>query len=549
MNKTCITEKIILFSSVFMILFTIVVTIIASVEEPLSPNRFSDFGEGWVTDDGKEVDFDNIGSEGTISRKVPELEHDTSLYFQVKNLDVKIYIDGECIYKNDRPDSPFLERLYCKTSGSDLVEVPVYSEYSGKTMSIYLNNPYSSTGSRIVNMYIGNSSDVIKYDIGFELGGFCFSMIIIFFGFIFTAIYIPLKKNKIIGDALLYLGLFSITLGMCMITDCKLLQIIVSKESLFYTVSQFFMALIIAPMLLFFGRLYENINLKIIYFLSALSILNFASNFILNFAGIKDLHETSMITVIIFLVSMIYLVSETFRDLIKKNKKNFYHNIGVIFFVAAVILDSVFSGIGVYIGTSFFTKLGIAVFTFLECTQIICNYIQKYKTGLKEKLLSRLAYHDGLTDLLNRTSFMEELTKLEAENDAEILIAMFDVNNLKYVNDTFGHTCGDELIITSAKAIENAFSSLGKCFRTGGDEFVFISKRENAELDFLNACKTMDSYIEKVNETSRYPVAIAMGYSIGNSRRSIKDLLDDADEKMYANKKIMKEKQGFVPVR
>ena len=46
------------------------------------------------------------------------------------------------------------------------------------------------------------------------------------------------------------------------------------------------------------------------------------------------------------------------------------------------------------------------------------------------QLLSRLAYRDGLTDLLNRTSYMEELKRLDASHNFHVLLALYDVNNL-----------------------------------------------------------------------------------------------------------------------
>lgn len=51
------------------------------------------------------------------------------------------------------------------------------------------------------------------------------------------------------------------------------------------------------------------------------------------------------------------------------------------------------------------------------------------------KLLSRLAYHDGLTDMLNRTSYMEEIKNISSNGYRELLVAVFDVNNLKFVNE------------------------------------------------------------------------------------------------------------------
>ena len=66
-----------------------------------------------------------------------------------------------------------------------------------------------------------------------------------------------------------------------------------------------------------------------------------------------------------------------------------------------------------------------------------------------------------------------------------MLLALYDVNNLKYVNDTYGHQSGDEMIRRVADTLLAHLGSLGKCYRIGGDEFVFLSTAANSEKEFL----------------------------------------------------------------
>ena len=80
-----------------------------------------------------------------------------------------------------------------------------------------------------------------------------------------------------------------------------------------------------------------------------------------------------------------------------------------------------------------------------------------------------------MTGLFNRRAFEEDCAKiLESDVVSEITMIMMDVNELKHINDTYGHMSGDELIIGAAKCILTSMGEYGKVYRTGGDEFVAL---------------------------------------------------------------------------
>ena len=64
----------------------------------------------------------------------------------------------------------------------------------------------------------------------------------------------------------------------------------------------------------------------------------------------------------------------------------------------------------------------------MEAVQVTLRLMTNYQEGVRMQLLSRLAYRDGLTDLLNRTSYMEELKRLDASHNFHVLLALYDVN-------------------------------------------------------------------------------------------------------------------------
>lgn len=184
--------------------------------------------------------------------------------------------------------------------------------------------------------------------------------------------------------------------------------------------------------------------------------------------------------------------------------------------------------------------MAILIFIFVECIQTMIKYLEQHEKNMKIELLSKLAYQDGLTELPNRTSFIEDIDDLEKHKKTAGLIAMFDVNSLKAVNDKLGHSYGDQLIVMAADVILSSFGSIGKCYRIGGDEFVFISEYATED-NFITQYKIMLSQIERINsQENPFILSIAMGYSLINEEKTITEILNEADANMYENKKEMK---------
>jgi diguanylate cyclase (GGDEF)-like protein len=187
---------------------------------------------------------------------------------------------------------------------------------------------------------------------------------------------------------------------------------------------------------------------------------------------------------------------------------------------------------------------------FIVCYAVssIEKSVDTMKMGTKAELISHLAYSDGLTDFGNRTLFnerMEEINEHKLENNQEIGIIMFDVNNLKQVNDRLGHEAGDEMLKAAAGLIEDVYSKLGECFRIGGDEFVCIIRGDSmlAKCDELDRSFAQAMVDYNKNKAVNFHVRIASGYCVYDSSMgdiNIKDIYKKADANMYEKKKAMK---------
>ena len=137
---------------------------------------------------------------------------------------------------------------------------------------------------------------------------------------------------------------------------------------------------------------------------------------------------------------------------------------------------------------------------------------------------------DALTNLPNRYRFEQYL--LDAgESGYSLAILMFDVNYLKQTNDTMGHSAGDKLLRSAAKCITSCFGE--KSFRIGGDEFAAV----------VEDCKpeAVQQMIYRFREEERREnVSISVGYAYAEkiSETTIKQLLEEADRQMYAEKQL-----------
>ena len=165
-------------------------------------------------------------------------------------------------------------------------------------------------------------------------------------------------------------------------------------------------------------------------------------------------------------------------------------------------------------------------------------------TLIQRELLSRLivnAFRD-ITGVHNKTSlekFIQELSNRPSTFGVGVM--MFDLNNLKYVNDTYGHEKGDEFIQTFTYCLTRILDSDSFLARYGGDEFILI--QQNTSLSELqHIAEKLDSLVQEYNTRTTLPLSYAIGYEVSfqNHYFMMEDLINAADKKMYQDKSLKK---------
>ena len=164
-----------------------------------------------------------------------------------------------------------------------------------------------------------------------------------------------------------------------------------------------------------------------------------------------------------------------------------------------------------------------------------------------EAKLRFLSLHDQLTGLYNRHSFENETRKLdELKQETLVAIIICDIDGLKQVNDTLGHSKGDELIITAANILKECFREVDMVARIGGDEFAVLLPGCSDEA-VGEIVKRIRSGVARYNDlTPGFPLSISTGFATGVLPMSTIDALyKDADDNMYQEKKSHQSTRGL----
>ena len=155
-------------------------------------------------------------------------------------------------------------------------------------------------------------------------------------------------------------------------------------------------------------------------------------------------------------------------------------------------------------------------------------FYKKQNEKLKKELeeLRKVSYTDSLTKLNNRRC-------LENIGDYDSLI-LGDIDHFKKINDTYGHTTGDEVLVQISLVLKKYIRETDLVCRWGGEEFLILLKNCNDEVAFLKA----DLLKEKIKELSdSFGFDITMSFGISNlSNNTLEDAINKADKAMYKSK-------------
>lgn len=495
---------------------------------------------GWlaVLDDTWEVERENVQDKKSISYSyvLPErLPGDVLLSVESFWSALRVYLDGQLLYSYE---DPYLE----KGTVRHWIDLPYDS--SGKKLTIqYLSSENGSAHDYSGDVYLGEKNAVMGRFLSEHLyaGFFTVSMWLMSVGLYICSIFFKKRLSAAGYKSVKYLSAFIFLTGLWVVTDSQLLQLFTGKMGLMLLVS--FLSFMFMPLLLVLYikemLLHEKRGLELLLLLYQLCIAFVCISYIFRLMPMTVPLVAQHILVVVTIAVVI-------RNGIVDIKK--YHNNDMYPVLSGF---GIFSAFGLLALVLFYTRPGsaysiafsVGMFLFVVCLAYGAFKKLYYNMKINESIAiyKRIAYRDLMTDLGNRSAFIKEQERTkEVKNMAYIV---FDVNDLKKVNDTYGHQEGDRLITDTARCIRGVFENEGKCFRIGGDEFAVVL-REHSEKEILGKLDLFNKRLAKINEARKISLQIAYGYSTGmGTEKDAETLFREADYHMYVRKKNMKEIQ------
>ena len=160
------------------------------------------------------------------------------------------------------------------------------------------------------------------------------------------------------------------------------------------------------------------------------------------------------------------------------------------------------------------------------------------KNALQYHQAIQLAMHDGLTGLGNRRYFDEQLQRAmhnANRHHTQIGLVLGDLNKFKAINDTYGHSIGDQVLQQFANILRSCIRDSDSVFRFGGDEFAIIV--EHASEDALDVIQSRINIALKNNVLlAKYQVGCSLGTTFMNRADNEQSLFERADKALYRQK-------------
>jgi two-component system, cell cycle response regulator len=192
-------------------------------------------------------------------------------------------------------------------------------------------------------------------------------------------------------------------------------------------------------------------------------------------------------------------------------------------------------------------QLGKVVLRFGFEDHVVRDYHKKMRT---------MAIKDGLTQVFNKTYFMEALTKelaFSARTGIPLSLLVFDIDDFKSINDTYGHTVGDNVLRKIAAILKEEVRGYDIFARFGGEEFVFLLRGITPKhtKEFGERIRTLVEEHKFTLDGERKKITISIGgafFGAGKKPISAEEFLNEADQLLYQAKRKGKNQLAFPSI-
>ena len=478
-----------------------------------------------------------VGVLYSASTKIPLLaENQDTILLRASMQDLWVYLDDQLIHEHIQPASIGLHMP--PSSLWVLVDIP--EDSIGKTLRIEYVSKVDAFSGVINEVHLDRKAMILHDLFVSQSFGFAVFLLLALLGIISIGTSFAFKNAQDLR--LFYLGFMSITSGIWVLAEARLMQYFIGNRFILGS-----LAYLMIPIIAFFFALYikdaiitQEKSKKHLKYLAYLFLSIVLINVSLQISGVMLYIDMMQFMLPIILISAIYAAYLIVLEITVHNNEEAERFVKfTIILLVSLILEIVSFFTRAFGSISSFFRIGVVIFFGMLAVDTFTYIRSNMRRRDETLLLEKLAYKDFLTGGFNRTAYERDVQNY-LDTQKSFRLILLDLNELKHINDTYGHNQGDEAIRLVFNAMKTGFVQ-GKNYRIGGDEFAVLIE----DVDAIRFKDCLDNFQSILNETTKdflYPILVAVGsdvYHYGDWDNYSR-FYHHVDQKMYLHKKKIK---------
>lgn len=472
------------------------------------------------------------GESYTVYKTLPsDFEQSQVILIRSSLQNVEVKLDDSPVYHVNYEDETTYASMW------HMIDIP--HDSSGKTLALTFSSPYDAMSGTINEVHYGTDLALHSYIVssfGFRLSIGLFTFIIGLFMIIGSAVYKPKQS-----DGYAYVGMFAVLISFWVISESRMLQYVTGNIFIIGSISYLSLSVFPIPILRYLkNHVLKTITLPLtilgwVFVINTVGVLTF------HFLGISDFFESVIVTQLLIGIGLLVVFSTMVIEYRKYENKQTLRPLlllGILFVFGMFEVITFLTGN--FDRTSIFLVTGLLIVMILVIVRYIRFLMDRFKLGYEKEFYEKLAYVDPLTGAKNRLSFEKDLATYFNHPSLRdgLRLIYFDLDNLKRINDMYGHMEGDKVLKVGFSIIETVFAEYGTCYRIGGDEFACIAVE--LEDDIYKEKATEFETLFKAYKDSPYPIRMSIGSRVYDKDLSLDAFIKQADQSMYENKNSFK---------
>ncbi len=462
---------------------------------------------------------------------------DKTLSFISKDTIINCEVDDNVIYRNI---ANMHESYYNDANTIYLIDLP--KKVNDNIITLYYENTKDFlTTFELKDIKVGKRADIISYyflvENFFELLLFVFLLI---FAVTVLGVSLKLKRREVVEKYFIYMGLLALVVAFYIISLLPISYFIYQKYGIILNLIKYASIMLIPILALKTTMLIvEQKFKKYMDLLIVIASINIIVQQLCLYFKKFSFSEMLVYSIIILIVSIVVIVISfvSAKSVIEEKLNKFILImlsllLGILYQMVDLLLNGIMT-------TSLFFEITVFISFSAQFIQFFNIYISYREDKIRADIYKKLAYTDKFTDVGNRAAF-DENRAVYQQIDSNFFVIIMDIDNLKYINDNYGHKYGDSIIKMLAEKLKSGFDSRYKkdIYRIGGDEFCIIYYAPNdIDIDGMLEQITEEYDLSSIdNGVSNYSLSYGYKYYDGANGASFDRVLHLADQAMYHKK-------------